>query len=241
MDGYFLPKTPAQIFAAHEQNDVPAIVGFTHDESSNSLRTAKNLEEYKAAARQMFGNDADAFLKLYPAATDDEAHAMGSAAAREGAIEGTQRKWAIAQAKYGKAPAYVFMYSRVHPYIPGVVIADQNTATIGAYHTSDVPYWFGSQDALNIIRPTRNWTAYDRDLSNKMTDALIAFAKTGDPGTAAVHWPAWQPQNEQLVEFGDKISVQPMNTSRLDFMATHGGGGRGGRGAPAGTAPRARD
>jgi para-nitrobenzyl esterase len=140
------------------------------------------------------------------------------------------------------------MYSRVHPYIPGVVIADQNTATIGAYHTSDVPYWFGSQDALNIIRPTRNWTPLDRDLSNKMTDTLIAFAKTGDPKTPAVQWPQWSPQNEQLVEFGDKISAQAMNTARLDFMASRSGGGRGapggrsGRGASADPAtPRARD
>ncbi len=246
VDGYFLPKSPAQIFAAHEQNDVPAIVGFTHDESSNALRTAKNLDEYKAAARQMYGADADAFLKLYPASNDEEAHQMGSAAAREGAIEGNQRKWAIAQGKYGKAPVYVFMYSRVHPYIPGVAIADQNTATIGAYHTSDVPYWFGTQDALNIIRPTRNWTPLDRDLSAKMTDALIAFAKTGEPNTAAVHWPAWSATNEQLVDFGDKIGVQPMNSARLDFMASHGGGGRGGRGATSNptanpATPRARD
>ena len=246
VDGYFLPKTPAQTFAAHEQNAVPAIVGFTHDESSNALRTAKNQEEYKAAARQLYGSDAEAFLKLYPATTDDEARAMGGAAAREGAIEGSQRKWAIAQFKFGKAPVYVFMYSRVHPYIPGVAIADQNTATIGAYHTSDVPYWFGTQDALNIVRPTRNWTAYDRELSNKMTDALIAFAKTGNPNTSAVEWPAWSPQKEQLVEFGDKIAVQPMNAARLDFMASHGGGGRGGPGrgpaaASGAAAPRARD
>ncbi len=242
VDGYFMPKTPAQIFAAHEQNDVPAIVGFTHDESTNALRTAKNLEEYKAAARQLFGADADTFLKLYPATNDAEAHAMGSAAAREGAIEASQRKWAIAQAKNGKAPVYVFMYSRVHPYIPGVVIADQNTATIGAYHTSDVPYWFGSQDALNIIRPTRNWTAYDRDLSAKMTDALIAFAKTGNPNTPAVEWPAWSSQKEQLVEFGDKVAIQPMNAARLDFISSRNVGGRGpagGRGASG--PPRARD
>jgi hypothetical protein len=92
VDGYFLPKTPAQIFAAHEQNDVPAIVGFTHDESSNALRTAKSLAEYQETARRLYGNDADTFLKLYPASTDEEAHAMGSAAAREGAIENSRRK-----------------------------------------------------------------------------------------------------------------------------------------------------
>jgi carboxylesterase type B len=36
-----------------------------------------------------------------------------------------------------------------------------------------------------------NWTTYDRQLSAKMTDALIVFARKGDPTTAAVTWPAW--------------------------------------------------
>jgi para-nitrobenzyl esterase len=48
-----------------------------------------------------------------------------------------------------------------------------------------VPYWFGTQDALNFIRPTRNWTSYNRELSQKMTAALFAFANTGDPNTTA--------------------------------------------------------
>ncbi len=221
VDGYFLPETPAQLFAGHRQNDVAVIAGFTHDESSNALRTARNLEEYRAAAQKLYGNDSEAFLKLYPASTDAEAREMGRTAAREGMVERGARNWALAQAKYGSAPAYLFLYSRVHPYIPGVKIADQDTATIGAYHTSDVPYWFGTQDALNLIRPTRKWTEYDRELSQKMTAALIAFANTGDPGTAAVKWPRWTPQNEQLIEFGDTIRVLPMNGPRLDFMAAH--------------------
>jgi para-nitrobenzyl esterase len=115
----------------------------------------------------------------------------------------------------------MFLFSRVHPYIPGVVIADQDTATIGAYHTSDVPYWFGTQDALNIIRPTRKWTDYDRGLSAKMTDTLIALAKSGNPNTEAVAWPEWKPANEQLVEFGDQVRVLPIDTKRAEFMAAH--------------------
>jgi para-nitrobenzyl esterase len=221
VDGYFLPDTPAKLFEAHRQNDVPAIVGFTHDESSNSLRTARNLDEYKAAAQKVYGKDAEEFLKLYPAATDAEAREMGRTAAREGMVERGARNWAVEQGKYGSSPVFLFMYSRVHPYIPGVAIADQDTATIGAYHTSDVPYWFGTQDALNLIRPTRQWTAYDRQLSKQMTDALIAFAKTGDPNTAAADWPKWTRQSEQLIEFGDAIKVVPMNASRLNFMAAH--------------------
>jgi para-nitrobenzyl esterase len=230
LDGYFLPETPAKLFEEHHQNDVAAIIGFTHDESSNALRTARNLEEYKTAVQKLYGKDAEEFLKLYPASTETDAHEMGRTAAREGMVERGARNWAVEQARYGSAPVYIFMYSRVHPYIPGATIADQDTATIGAYHTSDVPYWFGTQDALNLIRPTRKWTPYDRQLSNEMMDALIAFAKTGDPNTPVVHWPKWAPQNEQLVEFGDAIKALPMNTARLNFMAAH---------APAAATPRA--
>jgi len=229
VDGYFLPKSPAGLFEAHLHNDVAVIAGFTHDESSNALRAAKNVDEYKAAAKRLYGDAADEFLKLYPAATDAEVRVMGRTAAREGLVERGARNWAIAERQNGKAPIYLFLYSRVHPYIPGVAIGDQDTATIGAYHTSDVPYWFGTQDALNMIHPTRNWTAWDRELSVQMTAALVAFANTGNPKTAAVDWPEWTAANERLIEFGDKISVLPMDTRRLEFMKIHGGGTMGPR------------
>jgi para-nitrobenzyl esterase len=102
-----------------------------------------------------------------------------------------------------------------------VKIADQDIATIGAYHTSEVPYFLGSLDAYNMFRPTRNWTPYDRDLSEKMTAALIALANTGSPATSAVAWPAWSAQNQQYVSFGDKIAVEKVNAPRLDFMSKH--------------------
>jgi len=221
LDGYFFSEQPAQLFPNRQFNDVTVVAGFTHDETTNALRTARNLEEYKAVARQLFGDASETFLKLYPASTDAEARKMGGIAARESGVQRGQRLWAIQQTKYGKAPAYIFMFSRVHPYIPGVKIADQDTATIGAYHTADVPYWFGTLDALNLIRPTRNWSAYDRDLSAKMEDCLIALAKTGSPMTPSVEWPAWRPDAEKLMEFGDSIKVLPMASDRLNFMLEH--------------------
>ena len=179
------------------------------------------MADYKAAAAKLFGPDAPKFLELYPASSDAEVHEMGATASREGMVERGARNWAIEQSKYGSAPVYLFMYSRVHPYITGARIADQDTATIGAYHTSDVPYWFGTQDALNLMHPTRNWAQLDRDLSNKMMDTLFAFANTGNPSTAVVKWPQWKPQDEQLVEFAETIKVEKMDTKRLDFVAAH--------------------
>ncbi len=197
IDGYFLPAGVPDIFAAGKQNDVATVSGFTRDESSNALRAAGDLEAYVAAAHKLYGDQAERFLKLYPAASDAEAKAMGVTAAREGQAEAGTRNWALAQSATGKAPFYMYMFSRVHPFAEGVKFFD-DPKSIGAYHTSDVPYWFGTQDAFNKFRVTRDWTPFDRDLSDRMEDCLVAFARTGDPSTAATPWPRWTPEGREL-------------------------------------------
>jgi para-nitrobenzyl esterase len=216
IDGYVLPDTVQNIFAAGKQNDVAIVAGFTSDESSNDLRTAGTLDAYVAAARKLYGDQADRFLALYPAKTDDQAKAMGLLAAREGLVEIGTRNWADAQTKTGKAPFYMYMFSRVHPFAANVEFFD-SPQKIGAYHSSDVPYWFGTQDAFNKFRTTRVWTEFDRALSERMMDTLIAFARTGDPGTPAMPWPQWKQDAQKYVEFGDESGVREENRARLDF------------------------
>jgi len=216
IDGHVLPDTVPNIFAAGKQNDVATVAGFTRDESSNDLRTAGTLEAYVAAARKLYGDQADRFLALYPATTDDDAKAMGLLAAREGLVETGTRNWAIAQVTTGKAPFYMYMFSRVHPFAPGVEFFD-SPQKIGAYHTSDVPYWFGTQDAFNKFRTTRVWTEFDRALSERMMDTLVAFARTGNPGTPATPWPQWKQDAQTYVEFGDDSGVREENRARLEF------------------------
>lgn len=216
VDGYFLPDTVPNVFAAGKQNDVATVSGFTRDESSNDLRTAANLEGYIAAARKLYGDQADRFLALYPAKTDDEARAMGLLAAREGLVEAGTRNWAIAQRKTGKAPFYVYMFSRVHPFAADVQIFD-SPQKIGAYHTSDVPYWFQTQDAFNRFRTTRVWTEFDRALSERMIDSLVAFARTGNPSTPGTAWPQWTPETQKYLEFGDDTGVREEDRVRMEF------------------------
>ena len=216
IDGYFLPDSVPAIFAAGKQNDVATIAGFTRDESANALRTAGSLAAYIAAAHQLYGDQADRFLALYPATNDAEAKQMGLLAAREGLVEAGTRAWALAQRATGKAPFFMYMFSRVHPFADGVRFFD-NPQAIGAYHTSDVPYWFGTQDAFNLFRTTRVWTPFDRDLSKRMMDSLIAFARTGDPATAATAWPQWTADHEDYVEFGDHSGVRVEDMARMTF------------------------
>ena len=68
-----------------------------------------------------------------------------------------------------------------------------------------------------MFRKTRNWTQFDRDLSTRMMDSLLAFAKTGDPATPATPWPQWMIGNEQYVEFGDRVEIRKENSERMKF------------------------
>jgi len=221
IDGYFMPGTKAAILESGKANDVPIIASFTHDEANIALKQAKTAADYATAAAQIFGVASAEFLKLYPVSGDADVGPVAQEAANDAAGMLSSCTCASLQAKYHKSPAFITVYSRRHPYVPGVKIADQDTATIGAYHTSEVPYYFGTQDAYNMFRPTRNWTPWDRELSQKMTAALIAFASTGDPSTPDLTWPAWTAADERYVNLGDTITLERVNRERLNFMAQH--------------------
>jgi para-nitrobenzyl esterase len=239
VDGWLLPEDPVAIFAAGKQNDVPVMVGYTRDEGFSSFSRAKTLDEYHAQAER-YGDHAAELLRLYPAKTDAEARRAAVDIGRDGSLGLQMRGWARAQTATGKSRAYLYLFSRVHPYAPGITFADHNPATVGSYHTADVPYWLQTLDSLNLFRVTRNWTAYDRELANRMSDAIVSFARTGSPSPGGgLAWPAYRRDDERIVEFGDVVRVLPLpNSTKMDFLATN-------RPAeappPTGTSTRTRD
>lgn len=83
---------------------------------------------------------------------------------------------------------YVYHFDRM---LPG----DKN----GAWHSSDLWYWFGTFD--NCWRPMEE---KDRLLSDKMTTYLCNFAKNGEPnGQGNVAWSPCE-ENRTVMRFGEK-------------------------------------
>lgn len=224
IDGHFMPKTQAAILAAREFNDVPIIANYNRDESNSPLMGAASVDEYRGIARRQYGADADAFLALYPVAKDADIRSVGGTVAREAGLAGNARNCAQLLTQHGRSKAYIDMFSRRHSYAPGVVIADQDVATVGAYHTADIPFFFGTLDVFNSLRKTREWTPADRELSRVMMDSLVAFAATGSPATKDVAWPAWTAQDEGIVEFGGAqgaVNVTKLNVRGIDWLKAH--------------------
>jgi para-nitrobenzyl esterase len=221
VDGYVLPETPAEIFAHGRQNDVPALIGFTHDESFSELSRVTTLTAWKESVQRLYGDKAQSVLALYPAKDDATARTAATLAARDSTVALQMRSWARAQAATGKAPVYAYLFSRVHPYVEGVTFSDHDPKTVGAYHTGDVPYWLETLDSLNLFRVTRHWTDFDRKLADEMSNAIVAFATSGNPhAKGAGDWPQYRADREQIREFGDKPQVIAWpDVKQIEFFA----------------------
>ncbi len=229
VDGYFLPKSVKSIFDGHEQNDIPIVVGWTANDIGTNvpIRRAKTLEEYKAAAVAMYGPKAAEFLALFPVNDDAEVLTQAERVGRFSGFGVAARVWARAQTATGKAPAYLFLFSRWHTYSDAVAISNLDPKTAGAYHMADTPFWLDTIDSFNLFRTTRAWTANDREMADKMSGIVVAFAQNGNPTMAK-----YDPRDERMTEFGDSIKEVRLDTKALDFLTNTPvqSGGRGGRG-----------
>ena len=246
VDGYFLPDTVDNIFKNGAQSDVAVLTGSTAKDIGTTvpIRAARTLDEYKAFATQMYGERAAELLALYPATTDAEAMRQAEEIGRNSGFSVAARTWAREQMRSGKEPSFLFLVSRVQPFTPGATFSDFTPATAGAYHMGDVPYFLGTYDSFNLFRTTRDWTAWDRELSNAMQDVVIAFARTGNPSTRAAQFQRYTPDVETRVDFGDTIKVEKLHTKGMDFLEktpAAGGAGRGGRGGRGGNNESLRD
>jgi len=75
-----------------------------------------------------------------------------------------------------------------------------------------------------------------------MSDALIAFAKTGNPNTAAIKWPRFDSKNPMRLDFGERIEPASIHPAvffylknpdvKMDFPKGGRAGARGGQGPP---------
>jgi para-nitrobenzyl esterase len=231
IDGKLLTGSPQSVFAAKRQSDVPVMIGFTRDEAFASFGPARTVSEYEAAVRKTFPTAADAVLKAYPAKTDTAVFRALTDLQRDASVGRQMAGWARAQ-QSGTAPAFAWLFTRRQPYADGITFSDHDPATVGAYHTGDVPYWFQTLDALNLFRTTRIWGAEDRALAETMSDMIVAFAKTGVPSP---DWPAFDPKHPRVMRLGTDMGVIDWpNYNALDSLKAVPA-------APARPTPRVRD
>jgi para-nitrobenzyl esterase len=155
IDGWFLPEDVGTIFAEHKQNDVPLLAGSNQDEGTFFLQPT-SAAKFIERSRMRYGDQADAFLKLYPAGSDEEANASQLAAFRD-ELAFVMRVWARAQTKTGHSKVFLFYFTHQPP--PPVGASARGAMGTGATHGSEAQYIFGNLLGL------RAWTDLDHQVS----------------------------------------------------------------------------
>ncbi len=200
IDGWFLPDDPANIYAQGKQNDVPLLLGSNKDEGT-FFQSPTTAAMFTQSSKMRYGDLADAFFKIYPAGSDDEATVSSFAAFRD-QLGFVMRNWAASQVKIGKSKAYVYYFTH-EPPVAGGNPPPRDVVTVrqqGATHGAEAPYVFEN------LQGNRPWTDLDRKLSDTISSYWVNFAANGDPnGKGLAVWPAFDEKKNQRLVLGDKI------------------------------------
>ena len=114
----------------------------------------------------------------------------------------------------------------VYRYYFGYVATAQRATLPGAAHGSEIAYAFDTVPTAPVTFGTRTFpagSAEDQAVAKKMHPYWVAFAKTGDPGSAGgAPWPRYDTAKDSLLEFGADGSVKRRDglyPERLDALA----------------------
>lgn len=212
VDGWFLPDSVPNIYAAGKQAHVPLLAGWNADEMRAEVILAHpqpTAESFKLKHEAEFGPDADEFFKLYPATTDAAALRSAGDLASDRFIVYSTWRWLEAQVKTGESPVYRYRFDLGSP-------GDKfHPAIIGAFHSDDIEYVFGTLDS----RQGAKWRPEDRKLSDEIGQYWTNFARAGNPnGDDLPKWPTYNAADEWQVMHLNANSEAKPDTQRDRYL-----------------------
>src|SRR4029077_14931288 len=118
-------------------------------------------------------------------------------------------KIAERRAALGKAPVYLYYFRWETPVAGG---------RLKSPHTIEIPFVF---DNVKISARLTGGGAEAMALAGKVSDAWIAFARTGDPNTPKLpHWPAFNAteRSTMVINSQSKVVSDPIREQRVSIF-----------------------
>lgn len=203
-DGWVLPVSPRQAYLTGAIQKVDLLIGLNGRELSAfrlaaaaakssggpaSGALAGGLGKFYEAAHPYFGRWTDAAIAMYLGKMLTNKTAGLDQAAND--LIGGCPVGAIANLTTAAGQrVYVYRFDRV---VPG-----KGAAELGAFHSLEVPYIFGSLgDREWLWLPS---TTDDASLSGLLQNYWTDFAKSGDPNAPGLpNWPVWSEKNAEFL------------------------------------------
>ncbi|MDH7972353.1 carboxylesterase family protein [Sphingomonas sp. AR_OL41] len=181
LDGQTVIASPERADLPDLSVDVPMVIGTTLNEFVSGI----NHPEYEALREEELVARVEAFVpgraraviaafrQRTPGASPfDLWSRIATAPIRQSAVD-----QAMAKARHSRAPAYLYWFTWQTPVLDG---------RPRAFHCLDIPFLFANTDRCASMT---GGGARAAALSRRMSDALLAFARTGNPGHPGL--PAW--------------------------------------------------
>lgn len=204
VDGWFLPRPPAEIYAAGEQARVPLLAGWNSEEMTGRAllqgQGDATPERARAIFAQQFGARAAEAETLFPVGTPAEAMRSLTDLASDRFIGYSTWKWLDVHGRTSGQPVYRYLYARPRPapveagvtanLAGGVTRGSANAAppppATGAVHSAEIEYAMGNLPLNKVFA----WTPDDFKVSETLQGYFANFIKRGDPnGVGLPEWP----------------------------------------------------
>jgi para-nitrobenzyl esterase len=212
-DGWVLPMSPQRAFLTGSIQKVDLLIGLNGRELSafrlsaaaagkasgkpSGVAESGGLKKFSETARPCFGSWTNPAIAIYFGRI-----LLNKSAGLDGAVNdliGACPVGAMASLAHASGQ-HVFVY-RFDRSIPG-----KGEAELGAFHSLEVPYVFGS-----LRDPEWQWlpsTADDASLSGLLQTYWTNFAKTSDPNASGLpNWPAWSDKDKEFLLINRDASV----------------------------------
>ena len=201
VDGTVLPARPFEPDAPAAAKDIPFLVGSTFHEFSpgtnNPGSERMTWEQLQGRLQRALGAQTAPvvaeYRRIFPSAKPLEiAGVVGADLFRRGAVMQAESK-----AAQGGAPVWLYWFGWKTPVLEGRPLA---------YHCQDLAFWF---DNIDLAAQATGGGSDARALATKMSRAMVAFARTGNPNHAGIpRWPAYAARTRANMIFDDRIEVR---------------------------------
>lgn len=203
VDGSVLPEQPEAAMLDGRAHAVPLAIGANADETGRDVPLMFTQAQYEAAVRAQFGGFANAVFAQYPPTPTPRAAYVRLTTDARFVCPSRQIARHADAGQTRPVYRYFFQYA---------------ASAFGAVHGLDVPYVFGTFDAILVGGQPYQPSATDLALSAAMQGYWTRFARTGDPGGTPA-WPVHDATDPVLVLDRTVTTATAVRGADCDFWA----------------------